>query len=101
MDMPWPTMNPNYIDVTINTMYVEYRIGSTGLWQHAIAGDGDWDSPYEEDFKIAIFQNGTFHIYLRAINEVGHTSTVVDHTVTINSADPIYRAFLPLVMRND
>ena len=36
----------------------------------------------------------------RAINEVGHTSTITSHTVTINSLDPIHRAHVPMVNRN-
>jgi len=100
MDIPWSTTNPNYIDVTINTVFVEYRIGTTGPWQRAVAGDNQWDSPYEEDFKIVIFKNGTYQVYLRASNEVGNTSAIINHSVTISSSNPIYHTFLPLAMKN-
>ncbi|MEJ2211401.1 MAG: hypothetical protein P8129_20505 [Anaerolineae bacterium] len=100
-DIPWPTTHPSYIPVTINTVSVQYQIGSTsGPWRTALPGDGTWDSPYEENFRIVIFENGTYTIYLRAINKVGHTSATTSHTITINSSDPIYRSLLPIVMRN-
>ncbi len=100
-DIPWPTTHPNYISVTINAVSVQYQIDSTsGPWGTAIPGDGAWDSPYEENFRIVIFENGTYTIYLRAINEVGHTSAITSHTITINSPDPVYRAHLPIVTRN-
>lgn len=99
-DIPYPTTQSGYIPVSINTVSVQYRIGTTGSWATAIPGDGAWDSSYEENFKIAIFDNGTYTIYLRAINRVGHTSAVMNHTITINSSEPIYRVRLPLVLRN-
>ena len=100
-DLPYTTTQVGYISVTINTVFVQYQIGGTsGAWSTALAGDGAWDSPYEENFKIPIFDNGTYTIYLRAINEVGNTSAVVSHAVTINSSEPVYRIRLPLVLRN-
>ncbi|MEM4724600.1 MAG: hypothetical protein QXP01_06275 [Candidatus Hadarchaeum sp.] len=99
-DIPYPTTQSGYIPVSINTVSVQYRIGATGPWGTAIPGDGAWDSSYEENFKIAIFDNGTYTIYLRAINRVGHTSAVTSHTITINSSEPVYRVRLPLVLRN-
>lgn len=99
VDIPWPTTHPEYIPVSINTVSVQYQIGSTsGSWATAIPGDGDWDSSYEEDFKIWIPDNGTYTIYFRAINEVGHVSSITSHTVTINSSEPVYRNFLSLVL---
>jgi hypothetical protein len=100
-DIPWPTTHPRYISVTINTVSVQYQIDSTsGPWRTAIPGDGAWDSPYEENFRIVIFENGTYTIYLRAINEVSHTSATTSHSVTINSSNPIYRSLLPIVVRD-
>jgi hypothetical protein len=98
-DVPYPTSQTGYVSVTINTVSVQYRIGIAGTWVTAIPGDGAWDSPYEVNFRIPIFQNGTYTIYLRAINRVGHTSSEVSHTITINSSAPIYRVRLPLVLR--
>jgi hypothetical protein len=50
--------------------------------------------------RIVIFENGTYTIYLRAINEVSHTSATTSHSVTINSSNPIYRSLLPIVVRD-
>lgn len=99
-DVPYPTTQSGYVSVSINTVSVQYRIGVTGSWVTAIPGDGAWDSSYEENFRIAIFDNGTYTIYLRAINRVGHTSAVTSHTITINSSEPVYRVRLPLVLQN-
>lgn len=99
-DIPYPTTQSGYVSVSINTVSVQYRIGATGVWGTAIPGDGAWDSSYEENFKIAIFNNGTYTIYLRAINRVGHISAVTSHTITINSSEPVYRVRLPLVLQN-
>jgi hypothetical protein len=100
-DIPWPTTQPGYIPVAINKVSVQYQIGSTsGSWVTALPGDGAWDSSYEEGFKIPIFDNGTYTIYLRAVNEVGRASAVLSHTITINSTEPVYRMYLPLTRRN-
>jgi hypothetical protein len=100
-DIPYPTTQSGYISVTINTVSIQYQIGSTaGPWITALPGDGAWDSPYEENFRIPIFDNGTYTIYIRAINRVGHTSAITSRTITINSSEPVYRVRLPIVMRN-
>ena len=100
-DLPYSTTQPDYISVTINTVSVQYQIGSpSGTWATTIAGDGAWDSSYEENFRIPIFQNGTYQIYIRGINEVNHTSAIMNYTVTINSTDPVYKVRLPLMLRN-
>jgi hypothetical protein len=65
-----------------------------------IPGDDAWDSSHEEGFRIPIFENGTYAIYLRATNEVGHTSSITSHTITVSSSEPVYRVRLPLVMRD-
>jgi hypothetical protein len=100
-DVAYPTTQPGYVPESINTVSARYQIGSTsGSWITAIPGDGAWDSSYEENFKIPIFDNGTYTIYIRAINRVGHTSAIRSHTITINSSEPVYRVRLPIVMRN-
>ena len=99
-DNPYPTTQSGYVPVSINTVSVQYRIGATGPWVTAIPGDGAWDSSYEENFRIAIFDNGTYTIYFRAINRVDHVSAVTSHTITINSSEPVYRVRLPLILRN-
>ncbi len=99
-DIPYSTNQPGYIPLSINTVSVQYRVGATGQWITAIPGDGAWDSSYEKNFRIVIFDNGTYTIYLRAINQAGHTSAVVNHTITINSSEPVYRIRLPLILQN-
>lgn len=99
-DIPYSTTQVGYVPLSINRVSLQYRIGTTGQWITALPGDGAWDSSYEEDFKIVIFNNGTYTIYLRAINQVGHTSAIVNHTITINSSEPVYRVHLPLVLQN-
>jgi len=100
-DIPYPATQPGYVSVTINPVSVQYQVGSTsGAWRAALPADEAWDSPYEEGFKIPIFDNGTYTIYLRAINEVGGTSAITNHTITVDSTEPVYRVWIPLVLRN-
>jgi hypothetical protein len=99
-DIPYPTTQPGYISVTINAVTVQYQIDSmTGNWSTAFAGDGNWDSPYEEGFKILVFDNGVHTIYLRSINKVGNVSPVSNHVITVSSTEPVYRVRLPIVSR--
>lgn len=101
VDIPYPTTKNGYIPVTINDVYVQFKIGSNGEWITAVAGDGAWDTPYEEDFIIPLFSNGTYTIYIRASNEVGNTSLVINHTVIINSPNSVYQVFVPAVRNED
>lgn len=99
-DIPFHTTHPDYVDVTINDISVEYRVDG-GPWHPATPADGAFDSPYEEFTFTPLFcQNGAYLVEARAINAVGHTSSTAGDTLTVSSTDACWYAYLPLVMRN-
>jgi hypothetical protein len=99
-DIPLHTTNSNYVDVTINHVRIEYRINS-GSWYSATATDGAFDS-YHEAYTFAplLCQNGAYRIDARAVNSVGHISSIVSDTLTVSSSNPCRKIYLPVVMNN-
>ena len=99
-DVPMPTTQPGYTDITINSVIVEYRLNG-GPWRPAIATDGAFDSSHE-DFKFVplLCQNATYLIEARAINSVGHVSSTASDTLTVSSTIPCRSVFLPTIMVN-
>jgi hypothetical protein len=99
-DIPLHTTNSNYVDITINRVRVEYRVNG-GSWYSAVASDGAFDS-YLEAYTFAplLCQNGTYQIDARAINSVGHISSVVSDILTVASSTPCRKTYLPVAMKN-
>jgi hypothetical protein len=102
-DIPLPTNHPDFSDVTINDVRVEYNLinqgnGSSSGWLPAAAGDGRWDSSYEEDFSILICEDGNYIVQLRAVNEVNNTSSLIQHSITVSLNQSCKLSYLPIVL---
>jgi hypothetical protein len=99
-DIPVHTTHPDYVDVTINDVTVEYRVDG-GPWHPAVPTDGSFDSFYEEfTFAPLLCQNATYLVEAHAVNSVGHASPIASDTLTVSSPTPCRMVYLPTVMRN-
>jgi hypothetical protein len=105
-DFPLSTNHPDFTNVTINDVRVEYQLvnhtqGYTTGWLTATPGDSAWNSSFEEDFSILVCQNGNYTIRVRAVNEVDNISTtMVEHSLIVNLSQPCRTIYLPIIVAN-
>ena len=97
-DAPVHTSNPNYTDLNINHLRVEYRVNA-GTWTAALPVDAS--NPYTEAFTFSplLCANSTYTIEVHAINSVGHVSAGAGTQLTISSTTPCRIGYLPIVMK--